>query len=45
MIEFNKLFRKLIKDESLEGVPVYYIIKVFSALRTILESEESDVSI
>jgi hypothetical protein len=40
MIEFNKLFRKLMKDESLQDVPVNFIIKVFAAIRTILESEE-----
>jgi hypothetical protein len=40
MIEYNKLFRKLLNDESVKDVPIEYIIKVFAALRTILESEE-----
>lgn len=44
MIEFNKLFRQLIKEESLEEVPIKYTIKVFSAMRTLLESEEFNVS-
>ena len=43
MREYNKLFRKLIKDESLKDVPLNYIIKVFAVLRTLLESEEYNV--
>lgn len=43
MIEFNKLFKRLIKDESLEGIPMKHIIKVFAVMRTLLESEEYNV--
>jgi len=40
MIEFNKLFKKLIHDESIEDIPIKYVIRIFAAIRTILESEE-----
>ena len=42
MIEFNKLFRKLIKDESIKDIPVEYIYRIFAVIRTLLESEEED---
>lgn len=45
MIEFHKVFKKLVNEKSLEDIPVRTIIRVFAAVRTILESEEENVSI
>ena len=36
-IEFNAVFRKLVKDERLDDIPIMYIIRVFALLRDIIE--------
>ena len=36
----NELFVKLLEHEGIKDVPLLYIIKIFSAIQEILESEK-----
>lgn len=38
----NELFTKLLEHEDIKGVPLVYVIKVFSALQEIIEEEKQE---
>ena len=41
----NELFRKLLSHEGAKDVPLIYLIKVFSAIQEILETEKAEQEI
>ena len=38
----NELFAKLLENKGIKDVPLLYIIKVFSAIQEILETEKAE---